>query len=364
MKIGILTFPTAINYGTALQASALCNVLSSDDREVGFLNHRCDHVDSSNSIFDIKNIFDIKYTIAHLINLPIAIKRTNNFKKYAKKYIPLCHDIPSDYDIIVAGSDQIWNYNITGNDFYYFLDFPKNNIRKVSYAGSFGLSSLEEKYHEKIKNLLSDFDYISVREKQAAKIIKDISNKDVPVVVDPTLLLTKEYWKNICKKDSSQQKGGYIFVYTVFNSENIWNYAEELSKKTGLPIKTISYSKLHRHNADYDFTAGPDDWVNYMLNADYVVTNSFHGVAFSINFEKNFFFDMPPAKAGVGSRISDITERYGLTSRNISGENFTPTVDLPDFTLKKELLEKDRQFSFDFIDSFLNPTNESEGVEL
>ena len=97
-----------------------------------------------------------------------------------------------------------------------------------------------------------------------------------------------------------------------------------------------------------------------MLDADYVVTNSFHGVAFSINFEKNFFFDMPPAKAGVGSRISDITERYDLISRNISGENFTSTTDMPDFTLKNELLEKDRQFSFDFIDSFLTPSNESE----
>ena len=90
-----------------------------------------------------------------------------------------------------------------------------------------------------------------------------------------------------------------------------------------------------------------------MLDADYVVTNSFHGIAFSINFNKNFFFDMPPAKAGVGSRISDITERYSLTERNISSEKFIATTNAPDFSVANELLEEDRKISFEFIDSFL-----------
>ena len=351
MKIGILTFPTAINYGTALQAAALGKVLSSENNTVGFLDHRCPLIDSTNSVFDFKNVFDVKYTLAHLINLSVALRRRENFKRFREKYIPLAADDPQGFDITVAGSDQIWNYNLTDNDFYYFLDYPKNNKKKASYAGSFGLSQIEEKYHERIAKLLADFDYLSVREKQAANIIKDISGITAPVVVDPTLLLDEQQWKEMCgKKDV---KNGYIFVYTVFNSEKIWEYAAFLSKKTGLPIKTVSYSKLHRHDAIYDFTAGPDNWVNYMRGADYVVTNSFHGVAFSINFEKNFFFDMPPKKAGVGSRISDITERYALADRNLSADSFTETVDAPDFSVKKELLEQDRRFSFEFINSFL-----------
>ena len=352
MKIGILTFPTAINYGTALQAAALGKVSEAENNTIGFLDHRCPLIDSTNSVFDFKNVLDLKYTLAHLINLSVALKRRERFKQFRNKYIPLAADSPEDFDIVVAGSDQIWNYNLTGDDFYYFLDYQKNNSKKASYAGSFGLSQIEEKYHSKIAELLSDFDYLSVREKQAAKIIKEISNINAPIVVDPTLLLNKKQWEKFSAKAETEQK--YIFVYTVFNSDKIWDYAEKLSKKTGLPIKTISYSRLHRRNAEYDFTAGPDDWLSYMLGAEYVVTNSFHGVAFSINFEKNFFFDMPPAKAGVGSRISDIIERYKLSDRNLSGESFVDTTEFPDFSVAREKLEEDRKFSFDFINSFLN----------
>ncbi len=352
MNIGILTFPTAINYGTALQAAALGKVLSDKGNDVRFIDHRCPLIDSTNSIFDFKNIFDIKYTIAHLYNLPVAIKRKKNFVSFRSRYIPLAAGDHEGFDAVVAGSDQIWNYNLTDGDFYYFLDYDKKDKLKISYAGSFGLSALDEKYKEKINTLLADFDYLAVREKQASIIIKELSGKDVPVVCDPTLLMTKNDWERVATKKASE--GGYIFVYTVFNSDKIWEQAQKLSEKTGLPIKTISYSKLHRRNAIYDFTAGPDDWVSYMLGADYVVTNSFHGVAFSINFNKNFFFDMPPAKAGVGSRISDITERYNLAGRNISAENFVFTTDAPDFTTANEKLCEDRQFSFSFIDSFLN----------
>ena len=192
---------------------------------------------------------------------------------------------PSDYDIVITGSDQVWNYNLTGKDWLFFLDYDKGNAKKVSYAASFGLSELDEEVKDKIAGFINDIDYLSVREKTAANIISEICNKNAFVAVDPTLLLTKEQWSNF--SNTKKSEGGYIFVYTLFNSDKIWEHAYKLSEKTGLPIKTISYSKLHKKNAIYDFTAGPDDWVNYMLGADYVVTNSFHGVAFSINFNKN-----------------------------------------------------------------------------
>ncbi len=350
MNIGILTFPTAINYGTALQAAALGKVLADKGNTVHFLDHRCPLIDSTNSIFDIKNVFNVKYTLAHLYNMPVALKRKANFTAFQKQFIPLAADDPTAFDAVVAGSDQVWNYQLTDNDYYYFLDYPKCG-KKISYAGSFGLSSIDEAYTDTIAKLLCDFDYLSVREKQAANIIRTIANKEVPVVCDPTLLLKKSDWETLVGKPSADS--GYIFVYTVFNSDAVWNTAKQLSEKTGLPIKTISYSKLHRREAIYDFTAGPDDWVHYMMNADYVVTNSFHGVAFSINFQKNFFFDMPPAKAGVGSRISDITNRYNLASRNLSADGFTLTTEAPDFSTANTLLEEDRRFSFEFIDSFL-----------
>ena len=352
MKTGILTFPKAINYGAALQATALSRVLSDRGADVSFVSHVNKATVSTSKVFDLSQITDIKYTIAHLINLGVAIKRKKKFTDFCNKNMKFGSANPCEYDIVVTGSDQVWNYNLTGNDWLFFLDYDKGNAKKVSYAASFGLSSVDEQYREKIAGFVNDIDYLSVREKTAAGIISDISDKEALVAVDPTLLLTKEQWSTY--SDSKKSEGGYIFVYTLFNSDKIWEQAYKLSEKTGLPIKTVSYSRLHRQNAIYDFTAGPAQWLRYMLEADYVVTNSFHGVAFSINFNKNFFFDMPPAKAGVGSRISDITERYNLASRNISAENFTFTTDAPDFTTANEKLSEDRKASFSFIDSFLD----------
>ena len=351
MKLGILTFPKAINYGAALQATALRKVLLNRAEKVSFLNYSCKAIDSTSKIFDLSNIFDVKYTLAHLYNMPEAIKRQKNFSNYWKKYFDFDTSDPKDYDAVIVGSDQVWNYDLTNDDLFYFLNFKNADVKKVSYAASFGLSEIDKAHADAIVPLLNDFDFLSVREKQAAKIIKDNANIEVPVVCDPTLLLGKSDWKKIV---TDKPKGsGFIFVYTVFNSDKIWEYANYLSKETGLPIKTISYSKFYKREAIYDYVAGPDDWVNYMLEADYVVTNSFHGVAFSINFNKNLFFDMPPKKAGVGSRISDITERYSLSERNISSENFIATTDAPDFTDANKLLEEDREFSIKFIDSFL-----------
>lgn len=351
MKLGILTFPKAINYGAALQATALRKVLLNRSEKVCFLNYSCKAIDSTSKIFDISNLFSLKYTIAHLYNMPEAIKRQKNFSNYWKKHFEFCSSDPKEYDAVIVGSDQVWNYNLTNDDLFYFLNFKKNDLKKISYAASFGLPEIDKAHAEKIVPLLKDFDYLSVREKQAAKIIKENMRADVPVVCDPTLLLNKNEWKKLVSE--KPQNSGYIFVYTVFNSDNVWEYAKKLSEKTGLPIKTISYSKFHKREAIYDYTAGPDDWVNYMHGADYVVTNSFHGVAFSINFNKNFFFDMPPKSAGVGSRISDITERYSLENRNISADDFVLTTDAPDFEKANLLLEEDRKFSFEFIESFL-----------
>lgn len=351
-KIGILTFHNAINYGAALQATALRKtLLKRSICSVDFLSYENPAIQSTSKLFDLSEIFSLKYTLAHIYNLPEAIKRQKNFKSFWKTHLSFGSDNPNEYDIVITGSDQVWNYTLTDNDWFYFLDFKKQKTKKVAYAASFGLSKTDDVHKERLTELFSDFDYLSVREKTASMIINSFLHKAPPVVLDPTLLLSKEDWNEM--KDESFDKTGYIFVYTVFNSDKIWDYAEKLSKKTSLPIRTINYSKLHKRNAEYDFTAGPDRWLSHIMNADYVVTNSFHGLAFSINFEKNFFFDLPPSKSDVGSRLSDLTERYNLTGRNISKDGFTFTTEAPDYTTKRMILEKDRAKSFDFIDTFL-----------
>lgn len=348
MKIGILTFPKAINYGTALQAVALYKLLNDRGHDVYFIDHTCEAIERDNSVFDFKSAKSPKYTAAHLLNLNIALKRKNNFNAFQSEFMRFS-DAPFDsYDVVVAGSDQIWNYNLTGSDYLtYYLDFNKKNTLKVSYAGSFGLNSLDNDKKERISSLLSDFDYLSVREKRAADIIYELIGQKPFVALDPTLLLTSVDWRTFFK---SEQTDRYIFVYTVFNDDKLWHFAEQLSKKTGLPIKTISYSKIHTHKAETDFTSGPDKWLDYMFNASYVVTNSFHGTAFSVNFHKDFYFNVPENGKAVGSRLFDLTALYGLSDRNLSLDSSPEAVNWDEV---EKNLSKDREESSAFIDSFL-----------
>ena len=347
MKAGIVTFEKAINYGTSLQAVALLKVLQNEGVDASFIHHACEEIDKTSRVFDWKMAKSVPYTLAHLYNLSIALKRRNKFQSFWDKHYSFATNDVYDYDVVVAGSDQIWNNKLTANDWFYFLDFPKNNVKKASYAGSFGLSTLEAQMAKEVSPMLCDFDYLSVREKTAAKIINDICGIDVPVVLDPTLLLNKQQWQEMADPDFKHT--GYIFVYTVFNSDSLWEYAYELSRKTGLPIRTISYSKLHRRKAEHVFDAGPAQWLSHMLGADYVVTNSFHGFAFSVNFEKQFYFELPPHSSGVGSRLSDIAHAYGLTNRELK----TSDDSIIDYEQIRTKLEIARNESMEFIRSFL-----------
>ena len=256
--------------------------------------------------------------------------------------------LPNSFDAVVAGSDQIWNYNLTNDDWFYFLNFQKQNTKKIAYAGSFGLSILDDSKKEIIKKHLSDFDYLSVREKTAQSILHNDFDIEAELVLDPTLLLNEKDWQSFYKKEL--YSSGYIYVYTVFNSPTLWDFAYKLSQKTGKKIRTIRYSKLHKPEAECCFTAGPSEWLSHLSDADYVVTNSFHGVAFSINFNKQFFFELPPEKSGVGSRLSDITARYGLENREISVADINTIID---YTYTNQKLAEDRKNSEKFIKQFL-----------
>jgi len=347
MKIGILTFEQAINYGTALQAVALQKVLQQSGADVSFLLHHCKAVESTSKVFDLTQVYRPAYVLAHLYNLTVALRRRTAFESFWKKHYVMGSQDPCDYDAVIAGSDQIWNYNLTGRDWTYFLDYPKNGKIKAAYAGSFGLSRIDEDVANKIGPMFMEFDYLSVREQTAAMLVEQLCGKKVPVVLDPTLLLNRQQWSEMA--DKSFQHRNYIFVYTVFNSDSLWEYAYELSRKTGLPIRTVSYSKLHRKNAEYVFDAGPDLWLSHMLHADYVVTNSFHGFAFSVNFEKQFYYELPPHSSGVGSRLADMAHAYGLTSRELKCQE----EGCIDYLPVRERLEKSRRESMSFIEEMI-----------
>lgn len=346
MKIAILTFAKAINYGAVLQAVALSEKLKSYGAKVLFLNYNNHKIKKANSIFDFNKILNLKYTLAHLYNLPCAVKRNIEFKKFREKNLNFTNEDLNKFDIVITGSDQVWNYNLTDNDWFYFLNFKKQNTKKIAYAASFGISEIDCIKKTKIANFLNDFDYISVRENSAVSLVKEISRNKVTAVLDPTLLLTKNEWKRFFKIPKEKPK--YIFVYTVENDRKLWEFAHQLSLQTKLPIYSISYSKLHKQKAQYNFSAGPKEWLEHIFGAKYVVTNSFHAVAFSINFQKQFFFSTPN---NTSSRITDITNRYNLSHRDISKCKNHKRID---YTLVNQILKNERRLSEEFIKKFIN----------
>lgn len=301
-KVYTITFHQANNYGAMLQSYALQKVLC-QKYESKIINYNCHAISNSYKLFFKKgnSLLDtLKINIKSFLKIPFYYKRYNNFKKFrnkldlTRKYINE-DDLKNNYpkcDAYVTGSDQIWNKNITdGFDDGYFLNFGDENIKKISYAASIGdisiINNNKKLFGEKIKNI----DAISVRENDLKSIIESTYTKKVTEVLDPTLLLTKEEWLNIInKKYEISEK--YIFAYSVGNGNDLYyDSINELARKTGL--KVIYFDRTNKDkkikcNCQSFYSAGPDGFVTLLKNAEYVITTSFHGLALSINLQKNF----------------------------------------------------------------------------
>lgn len=212
----------------------------------------------------------------------------------------------------IVGSDQIWNPDITlGLRTVYFGAFENKNKKKViAYAASLGGVSLSSEYDEEFSELLEYVDHISVRESAAIPYIRQFSKKNIVAVLDPVFLLKKETWQRI---EKSPGKERYIFVYTTERNNELVDYVQELAKREKLSILQIKGGMdLEGKNVVIDYTAGPAEFLGYIHKADYIVTNSFHGVAFSIIFQKKFTVFQHTT---VGTRISNILTICGLENR-------------------------------------------------
>ena len=187
------------------------------------------------------------------------------------------------YSDVLVGSDQLWlPVNVVSD--YYTLNWVPNNINKVSYATSFGISSIPKKYYDKYRKFLSRIDFISVREKNACELVTDISGKDAELVCDPTLLLNKKEWLEI-QEEKPIVKGNYILCYFLGKNIEHRKFAEKLKERTGYKIVSINhcdeYVKYSDKFADeIPYNIGPGEFINLIRNAKYVCTDSFHGTVF------------------------------------------------------------------------------------
>ena len=311
MKVGILTFPHSPSYGASLQMFALHEAVKAQGYTPYIFNYQNKYMLKKQHMGH--NI--IKAQLSNLISHK-TIKNFQNFEKrlnwFPQKTIQSCKTL-KDYalslDYIIVGSDQVWNPDVTGCDTTYYLDFCEDN-KKISYAASFGVDSLKNDFAEKVSDLIVRIPSLSIREEKGAEIIKSLTGRDATIVLDPTFLHSKDVWHTVAAK-KQLVKQPYIFSF-IFNpnKENL-GFRDELSKKTGLPIVSISDNPLSKSNANsiYVSGVGPLEFLNLIQNAEYVVTDSFHGTAFSIIFNKQFFVSL---STKTNSRLETLLSTLGL----------------------------------------------------
>lgn len=293
MRIGILTFHRAHNYGAVLQCYALLQYLKSLGNEVYVIDYSSEYVQLCYKLVDfhrIKGRNPIK-VITRLINeiklFPIRKARAEKFDMFVNKHFQLLSPSKiNDLDIIIVGSDQVWNTKLThGFDKYYWGNFAHNKkTRIISYAASIE-EFWDEIYNKEAAAYLSNFDSISVREENAMNYLqKMFPQKEISQCVDPTLLLTANAWKRIAVLTNKEK---YLLVYQVRNSEKTVSIAQKIAKKLSLSIVYLSAS-VSGNNSKISKYASPEQYLGFFMNASFIVCTSFHGTVFSLIFEKPF----------------------------------------------------------------------------
>ena len=258
-------------------------------------------------------------------------ERDNAFDKFCTSHFKVSRPFDSwddmakasqkEYDAVIVGSDQLWLPSNVMAD-YYTLNWVPEKVKKIAYATSFGIGNIPQKYTEKYRQYLTRIDYLSARETSGQEIISELTDRSVPLVNDPALLLDANGWDEVIK-DKPIINDKYIFCYFMGDNPEQREFVKRLAKEKGLKIVALlhldQFIETDEHYADYTpWNISPADFVNLVKYAEYVCTDSFHGTVFSIIYSRNFFtFKRFNKKASLSTntRITSLLTRVGLMDR-------------------------------------------------
>lgn len=317
MKVAIITYSGAQNYGALLQAQSLTDY-------VRHLGHECCLI--NNWPLDTRWFKPRKYIqdiIASVLQIRQGKRRIARYALYCERYLHFSNKIHDekdlrqlnlDFDCFITGSDQVWNCN-QGADKIFFLGFADLGKRTISYAASFGSDSIPEQYKNEVINYLKNIQYISVREKSGARLVKNLIGSLPPVVIDPVFLKNSAEWKNMAAEPAIDFP--FVFVYSTQKSERLNRAVKDFASKN--PVKIVSTHAIPGVHCTVRKDIGPLEFLGYILNAEYVISTSFHATAFSIIFEKNFCV-VPHSQTG--ARVTDLLEDANLEQCIWKEENY------------------------------------------
>ncbi len=296
-KVGILTMHKVQNFGSALQAFGLQYVVDKLGFDAYIVDYKFPNI--AHGASDPGIIQRIKTTVGKLFDLTPGCVALNKFDLFYKNYFKLSRSYsskeqiysnPPIYDIYMTGSDQVWNPKFIKEDMTFYLDFIEG-VKKIAYAPSFGVSEISERCEE-IEKSLRAYDHLSVREKSGAELIERMISKGVPIVLDPTLLVSAEEWNKLMNVEN-YGKEKYVFLYLQKYSFDPSCMMETLLRKIQRELgwKVYTTCKLPA-SCDGLYVcfedAGPIDFLRLVRNASYIITASFHGTAFAVNYNIPF----------------------------------------------------------------------------
>ena len=335
IKIGIITMHKVLNAGSSLQAWALYHKIEQ-------LGYSCEIIDyqypnqfhrSQQQTIDTRHdlirswINRGKYFLLYRTK-----KQHQRFSKFwqsswqssAPYNTPKSLQLnPPRYDIYIVGSDQVWNLKCMYGDPSFFCAFAKDKPR-ISYASSFAQADIPDELYKTYETLLSGFSSISVREEGARDLVRKLTGKDATVVCDPTLLLTKQDYAPFIAKSEIKIKKPYILAYILSYAYNpyptILEVIEKVSRERKLPVFYMMANTIDDYHFGHSITnAGPNEFLSLIANAECVVTSSFHGVAFALNFEKDFYAVLPK-NVDNNNRIYSLLNIVGAQDRIVQND--------------------------------------------
>lgn len=358
MKIGLVTIAHGQNYGNRLQNYAIQYILSKKGHQVETIRH---------PYFGFSKMVKIKIVIKKFLNLKYnkETKRIEKFNKFNKKYINFSDffvdsaevnsKISLYYDAFMCGSDQIWNPNYFVEKDSYFLSFVEGK-RKIALSASFGLENIiDPAERERIGRQLKSLSSISVREKSAQKIVRELSGRDSLHVIDPTLCLSKEEWMEIETKPKNIEPDKYVLCYFLgkYPKEKV-NKIREKFRKINKEIVLLEneYSNLGMCS-DEEFSMGPSEFIWLLRNSYMVLTDSFHAIIFSIIFNKKFsILKRDTIEEDISTRITGLIDMFEIQNAYYQESDKDDYAEI-DYVNAKQIIFEEKTKFLKFIDDSL-----------
>ena len=348
-RIGIITIVKVNNYGAELQDFDLQKMLESkgfQDEIIDYLyykNWRYKDTKESRPFIPLslkdRILYWVKYRAVNFLiekvftvfngNIRRRLERFSSFHKeysrFSKEFrsYPALYRVRMNYDVYMGGSDQVWNPSANSSIEPYFLTFAPKGSKKISYASSFGVSFIEEDLHGRFRALLDNIEEISVREESGVQLVKQLTGRDATLVVDPTLLLTSAEWE-VCEKLYPNMPKRYVLIYP----RPLAGEAPRRAPTIKAPVFRICHSAVHDNSASgiqNIVDAGPSEFLYLIHNAEFVITNSFHGTAFSVNYHKPFFTVLSNKKKN-NARMESLLRAIDLQNRLVYEESYKSEV--------------------------------------